>query len=103
MWSLVTFHLGVQNSNRGDACLRVDSLVECVTSCFIAAEESSGILWGRGGGTERDSFLGVEVLGSGFQEAARLVLFAPEFYFNQVVELTLHWPLASGLTSVSKF
>lgn len=28
------------------------------------------------------SLLGEEVLGSCFQEAARLVLFAPKFYFN---------------------
>lgn len=37
------------------------------------------------GGRERENLLGEEVLGNGFQEAARVVLFAHKFYFNQVV------------------
>lgn len=43
--------------------------------------------WGAGAGwgRERENLLGEEVLGNGFQEAARVVLFAHKFYFNQVV------------------
>lgn len=42
--------------------------------------------WGAGAeGRERENLLGEELLGSGFQEAARVVLFAHKFYFNQVV------------------
>lgn len=42
--SLARFHLGIQNSNRGDPSLRVEPLVERVTSYFIVAEEGTAIL-----------------------------------------------------------